>query len=238
MRTVEHIHDGTGFKSRLAVPPGPGPHPGVMVMHDGRGVGPFVCDRAERLAGEGYAALAVDMHGDGAFFATGDEGSKRVMALMAEGARLRARVVAAFEAFRGLDEVDAGRIGAIGFCFGGRCVLELARSGSDAKAVASFHGTLNTHLPAAPGAVCARVLALHGALDPFAPRPAVDAFQQEMAAAGADWQMTIYGGAYHGFTDPISDEMRQVMAGVGYDAVVDRLSWSQALAFLDAALRG
>jgi dienelactone hydrolase len=117
-------------------------------------------------------------------------------------------------------------------------VLELARSGAPARAVASFHGTLETHAPARTGEVRARVLALCGALDPFAPKADLDAFQAEMAAARADWQLTLYGGALHGFTDPIADEMRAVMEGVGYDPLADRLSWSQATAFLDAALKG
>jgi dienelactone hydrolase len=206
-----------------------------MVMHDGRGVGDFVCARAARLAEAGYAALAVDMHGEGKFFTDTAEGAALVMAMMADTPRLRAQVAAAFDAFAALPEVDAGRIGAIGFCYGGRCVLELARSGRS-RGVVSFHGTLGTQQPAGPGQVKARVLVLTGALDPFAPKGDIDTFQAEMAAAGADWQMTLYGGGLHGFTDPISDEMRAAMPGVGYDAVIDKLSWAQATAFLEAAL--
>src|SRR5207302_10886989 len=105
MRTFEHAHDGITFKGQLALPAGPGPHPGVMVMHDGRGVGDFVCERAARLAEAGYAALATDMHGEGRFFTDTAEGSALVMAMMADTPRLRARVVAAFEAFRRLPGV-------------------------------------------------------------------------------------------------------------------------------------
>jgi dienelactone hydrolase len=237
MRTVEYACQGR-FIGRLAVPAGPGPHPGIMVMHDGRGAGDFVCARAEHLAEAGYVALAADMHGEGKVFSDAAAGAAATMALRADGPRLRERVLVAFAAFRDLPEVDAARVGAIGFCFGGQCVLELARSGADAKAVVSFHGTLDTHEPAAPGAVKASVLALTGALDPFAPKAHVEDFQAEMTAAGADWQMTVYGAGLHGFTDPIANEMRKVMPGVGYDARIDRLSWAQAMAFLDAALRG
>jgi dienelactone hydrolase len=238
MRTVEHAHEGLRFRSRLFAPARGGPRPGVMVMHDGRGVGDFVCERAERLAAAGYAAMAVDMHGEGRFFRDAAEGAALVMTMRQDGARLRARVVAAFEAFAAQPEADRGRIGAIGFCYGGRCVLELARSGAPARAAVSFHGTLETHAPAEPGQVRARVLALSGALDPFAPEAELEAFRAEMAQAGADWQLTIYGGAYHGFTDPIADEMRKAMPGVGYDPLADRLSWAQAMAFLEAALEG
>jgi dienelactone hydrolase len=238
MQTVEHVHGGVTFRSRLALPAGRGPHPGVMVMHDGRGVGDFVCDRARRLAEAGYAALAVDMHGEGRFYADTAEGSALVMAMMADTPRLRARVVAAFEAFAALPQVDPARIGAIGFCYGGQCVLELARSGANARAVVSFHGVLTTQQPARPGEVKAGVLVLTGALDPFAPVADVEAFRAEMTAAQADWQVTTYGGALHGFTDPIADEMQRTMPGVGYDPVVDKLSRAQSMAFLEAALRG
>lgn len=238
MRSFEHTHDGVTFVGKLAVPPGPGPHPGILVMHDGQGVGDFVCRRAQSLAALGYAALATDMFGGGKRHTDPAESTPVVMALRKDGPRLRDRVAASYDAFQALPEVDANRIGAIGYCFGGQCVLELARSGRNAKAVVSFHSTLGTYERAQPGAVKAKVLALTGALDPFAPPKAVAAFQEEMVAAGANWQMTVYGEGKHGFTDPISDEMAAVIPGVGYDPVLDRLSWAQALAFLEAGLQG
>jgi dienelactone hydrolase len=237
LRPFEYKHEGLSLIGRLAMPPGPGPHPGILVMHDGRGVGEFVCRRAEDLAAAGYVAMASDMFGGGKRFSEPAESTRVVMALRNDGPRLRERVVASYEAFGTLPEVDASRIGAIGYCFGGQCVLELARSGADAKAVVSFHGTLGTHQPARPGAVNAKALVLTGALDPFVPPKDLEAFQEEVTAARANWQMTIYGGGKHGFTDPISDEMMAVMPGVGYDRLLDRLSWAQAMAFLDAIVR-
>jgi dienelactone hydrolase len=237
-RTFEYAHEGVGFRGQLALPPGAGPHPGVLVMHDGQGVGDFVVQRACDLAALGYAALAADMYGEGRRYTDPAQSTPAVLALRKDGARLRSRVVAAFDAFRGLPEVDAARIGAIGYCFGGQCVLELARSGAAARGVVSFHGTLRTHAAAQPGEVKAKVLALSGALDPFAPAADVAAFQAEMGAAGVDWQLTLYGRGYHGFTDPISDQMRSRMEGVGYDPLIDRLSWAQATAFLEAVVRG
>jgi dienelactone hydrolase len=207
-------------------------------MHDGQGVGDFVQERAASLAQLGYAALATDMFGGGKRHTNPAESTPVVMALRKDVALLRCRIVTAFEAFRGLPEVDADRIGAIGFCFGGQCVLELARSGSDAKGVVSFHGTLGTKSPATPGSVKAKVLALTGALDPYVPAKDVEAFQAEMAGAGVEWQLTVYGSGRHGFTDPISDNTPELGDAVGYSALLDKLSWAQALSFLDATVKG
>jgi dienelactone hydrolase len=236
LRTVEHEHDGIVFKGQLALPAAPGPHPGVLVFHDGQGVGEFVIRRAQLLADLGYAALAADMFGGGRRHTDPAESIPAVMALRKNGPQLRERVVATFRAFTALPEVEASRVAAIGYCFGGQCVLELARSGAPAQAVVSFHGTLGTHQAARPGEVKARILALTGARDPYAPKEDVEAFQAEMAQA-ADWQMTVYGRGLHGFTDPIAAEMTDRVPGVGYDPLLDKLSWAQATAFLDASLR-
>ena len=236
MQPFDYDHDGIGLRGQLALPTGTGPHPGIMVMHDGQGVSEFMCAKAQALAAVGYAALATDMFGGGRRPTNIQDTMNLVMALRKDEPLLRRRVLASFEAFRAHAAVDARRVGAIGYCFGGQCVLELARSGADAKGVVSFHGVLSAQHPSRPGAVQAKVLVLTGALDPFAPPRHVAAFQEEMRAAGAEWHMTIYGGAKHGFTDPISDAKAAEMEGVGYDALADRLSWAQALAFLDATV--
>jgi dienelactone hydrolase len=126
---------------------------------------------------------------------------------------------------------------AIGFCFGGQCVLELARTGADVKAVVSFHGLLGTQIPTPRGGVKAMVLAITGALDPFVPESDVQRFQEEMAAAEADWHLTIYGQGWHAFTDPDVSTHHDI-PGVRYDPALDHLSWSQATAFLATALHG
>jgi dienelactone hydrolase len=218
----------TGF---LAVPDGPGPHPGVLVMHSALGLGDLVRRRAGDLAALGYVALAPDMYGVGRELSR-EESGPHFLALQNDPAELRVRVRAAFDALAVRDDVDAARIGAIGYCFGGQCALELARTGAQVQAVVSFHGLLRTSSPAQPGAVRAEVLSISGALDPYIPAADVADFQQEMTAAGVRWQTTVYSEGRHAFTDPATGDI----PGTGYDPVLDRLSWAQAVAFLDATV--
>jgi dienelactone hydrolase len=236
LQTFDYAHDGVALKGRLAIPAGAGPHPAVLVMHDARGLGELVQRRARDLAAAGYVALATEMYGGGVRAEDPRAHGALFAALQDEPERLRGRVVAAFEALRALPAVDAGRIGAIGFCFGGQCVLELARSGAQTRAVVSFHGLLTSRLPARAGAVKAKVLVLTGVRDPFAPVEDVRAFEAEMTDAGVDWQMTLYGEGWHAFTDPSAAEMHMV-PGLRYDPLLAKLSWAQATAFLDATLR-
>ncbi len=132
--------------------------------------------------------------------------------------------------------MDPGRVAAVGYCFGGTCVLELARDGGDVRAVVSFHGGLTTTAPAAAGGVTAKVLSCTGADDPFIPAAQVQAFGQEMTAAGADWQTVVYGNAAHSFTNPGADQAG--MAGVKYDATADRRSWAAMCALFAETLAG
>jgi dienelactone hydrolase len=236
LSTIEYKHDGVTLLGRLARPPGPGPHPAVMVMNDARGQGAMVRQRALELAEAGYVALVTDMYGDGFYSDAPEKGGAFMMALEQAPQTLRDRVLRNLEALKTQPSVDAGRIGAIGYCFGGQCVLELARSGADVRSVVSFHGLLTTEMPARPGAVKAKVLVLTGALDPYAPLGHVQGFQGEMTAAGADYHVTIYGGGWHQFTDPSASGMTTV-PGVKYDPLLSRLSWAQATAMLDATLK-
>jgi dienelactone hydrolase len=146
---------------------------------------------------------------------------------------LRSRVVAWHEWLRERAEVAPGRIAAIGYCFGGQCVLELARSGADVKAVVSFHGLLTTSMPAQAGTVRAHVAVYTGAQDPYAPRKHVDDFQDEMHAAGATWQITNFGRCYHAFTD---EHISATLPGLAYDPVADKVSWAGTLALLKAVI--
>jgi dienelactone hydrolase len=232
----EYRHQDVVMKGALALPEGPGPHPGVLVMHGAHGLGGHARERALRMAEAGYVALATDMYGDGQYFPDPKNSAAVFGALQSDPQLLRARVVAAFEALRGVPRVDARRLGAIGFCFGGQCVLELARSGADARGVVSFHGLLTTAQPARPGEVTAKVLVLAGAKDPYAPAEDIAGFQAEMDAARADWQLTVYGEGWHAFTDP--DAALHDTPGVRYAPLIDRLSWAQSMAFLDAVVRG
>lgn len=155
--------------------------------------------------------------------------------LRADPERLRARGQAALSTLAGLQQVDASRLAAIGFCFGGSVALELARAGADLKAVVSFHGVLATKLPAEAGRVRASVLVLTGAEDPLAPPDQVAAFEAEMRAADvADWQVVSYGNTLHGFTNPAADG--SMMRTALYHARSDRRSWTAMRAFLDETL--
>lgn len=239
----DYSHEGTALHGFLARPAGAGPHPAALVMHDALGISTTAKQRARDLAALGYVALVTDMYGGPPESAGGlplgkAERGAQFAALQAEPALFRSRIVSAFETLRGIPGVDAARIGAIGFCFGGQCVLELARSGADAKGVVSFHGLLTSRQPAEAGVVKVRMLVLTGAKDPFAPPADVQAFQAEMAEAGGDWQMTVYGEGWHAFTDPEIETRSAGTAGLKYDPLIAGLSWAQATAFLQATVAG
>ena len=184
----------------------PGPRPAVLVAHDWTGRRNFATGKAEEMAKLGYVGFALDMYGKGVFGADGDvEGNSALMNPLA-GSRpaLRARMLAALDAVRKLGNVDGGKVGAMGYCFGGMCVLELARAGADVRGVISIHGIF------APGGIpnekiTARVLCLHGQDDPMVPPDQVLDLENEMTEAGADWQVHAYGGTMHAFTNPAAD---------------------------------
>ena len=202
-KSIEY-HDGsTVLEGYLAYHDTGAPKPAVLVSHDWSGRRELACKGAERIADMGYAGFALDMYGKGIFGADGD--ADRNGALMApfaqDRALLRRRINAALHAVRLLPQVDATRVAAMGYCFGGLCVLELARSGADVKGVISIHGIF------APGnvpneTISAKVLCLHGHDDPMVPPEQVLALETEMTRANADWQIHVYGGTMHAFTNP------------------------------------
>ena len=199
--------------------------PGVLVFHEGLGLGDFAMARARRLAELGYVALAADMFGDRRQARNLQEVANLVGTLRNEPETLRQRGRAALATLAALPQVDAGRIAAIGFCFGGSVALELAREGADLKAAVSFHGVLTTRTPALPGKVRASVLVMTGADDPLAPPEQVAAFENEMRAAEVrDWQVISYGNTLHGFTNPAADGT--MMRTAVYSAQADRRSWA------------
>ena len=235
LRTIEYEHDGVTLRGELAVPAGAGPHPALLVMHDAQGIGSLVRRRSQELAAQGYVAFAPDMYGGGRRFENARDAGVLLKALYEKPQRLRDRVLAGLEVLKNQSQTDTDRIGALGFCFGGQCVLELARSGADVKAVVSFHGLLKTPLPAEPGVVKAKVLALTGKQDPYAPAADVEGFQKEMEAAQVDWQLTLYGRGYHAFSEPEAVQMTNI-PGIRYDPLLAKLSWSQGTAFIEAAV--
>lgn len=230
---ILHYEDGpTELRGELYRPEA-GDGRAVLVVHEADGIGGNVRRRCEMLAGLGYAALAADVHGGGRVL-EGAEMRDAVDGFRADPERFRRRVRAGLAALATVEDVDPARLVAIGYCFGGTAVLELARSGAPVRAVASFHGLLTTRAPAAAGAISARIAAFTGALDPLVPPDDVATFQAEMMAAEADWQLTVYGRAWHSFTNiGVKDSPDPRMR---YDALADAQSWAAALQFLDMAL--
>ena len=210
--------------------------PGVLVFHEGLGLGDFAMARARMLAELGYVALAADMFGGRRQARNLQEIAKFVGDLRSQPETLRARGRAALARLAALPQVDTSRLAAIGFCFGGSVVLELAREGADLKAVVSFHGVLTTRTPAVAGKVKASVLVLTGAEDPLAPPDQVKAFEDEMRAAHVpDWQVISYGNTLHGFTNPAADG--SMMRTALYSAQADRRSWASMQSLLEEVLR-
>jgi dienelactone hydrolase len=209
-----------------------GQRPGVLVFHEGLGLGDFVMARARRLAELGYVALAADMFGDRRQARNLQEVAKLVGDLRNQPETLRARGRAALTTLAALPQVDVHRMAAIGFCFGGSVALELARDGADLKAVVSFHGVLATTTPAVSGKVKASVLVCTGADDPLAPPEQIKAFEDEMRAAHArDWQVISYGNTLHGFTNPAADG--SMMRTARYSAQADRRAWASMRSLFD-----
>jgi dienelactone hydrolase len=212
-----------------------GKRPGALVFHEGLGLGEHIIERTRRIAQLGYVALAADMFGDRRQAKDLEDMRGLVGDLRNEPPKLRARARAALTTLASLPQVDAGRLCAIGFCFGGSVVLELARDGADLKAVVSFHGVLATKAPALRGAVKAGVLVLTGGDDPLAPPDHVAAFENEMRAAGVrDWQVVTYGNTNHAFTNPAADG--SFLPGTLYNEQSDRRSWAAMSSFLEEAL--
>ena len=206
--------------------------PGVLVFHEGLGLGDFVMARARQLAELGYVALAADMFGDRRQARDLEDMRGLVGDLRNDPAKLRARGRAALATLASQPQVDAGKLCAIGFCFGGSVVLELARDGADLKAVMSFHGVLATKAPALPGKVKASVLVLTGANDPLAPPDHVATFENEMRAADVhDWQVVTYGNTHHAFTNPVADG--SFLPGTLYNEQSDHRSWTAMKSFLE-----
>ena len=195
------VIDGQTYTGRLALPGSAGKHPAVLVAPEWWGLNAYAEQRARELAELGYVALAADLYGAPASndFPTAVARSKP---FYTKPALFSARLNPALAALRARPEVDGQRLAAIGFCFGGSAVLQLARDGADLKVAISFHGGLTTAAPAATDAVRAKIIVCHGGADPFVPPADVAAFSQEMLAAHAAWEFHSYPGAVHAFTNP------------------------------------
>lgn len=215
-------------------PPGhPAKAPVVLVVHAWDGLGDEVRDKASRLAAQGYIAFAIDVHGDGILHTDFSKVQEVLTPFMVNRPMLLDRLLAALAAAKTIPNADADRIGVMGYCFGGTCALDLARSGgADIKAAVSFHGGLAGNGMAAT-VITAPVLVLHGHDDPLVPPQVVAEFQQEMTARKADWQLVSYGHTVHGFTRPDANIPDM---GVVYSPLADKRSWRSMLQFFEEVL--
>jgi dienelactone hydrolase len=232
---IEYHADGARLVGYLAVDDSrPGKRPGVLVAPEGGGLVDLTKSIARRLAEAGYAAFAMDYYGDGKPLADMNDVMPRITAFMADPTTIRARAAEALAVLARQPECDAGKLAAIGYCFGGTTVLELARSGAELKAVVGFHSGLGTTRPQDAKAIKAKVLTCIGYLDPIIPADQRLAFEKEMAEGGVDWRMNLYGGAGHSFTNP--DSGRLGRPGFEYHAETDRRSWAAMLDLFDETL--
>lgn len=214
------------------------PRPGILVVHEWWGLNDYARERARMLAELGYTAMAIDMFGDGKSTDHPQEAQAFVQALESRRGLAEQRFRAAKAVLTQHPSVAAEQIGAIGYCFGGGLVLEMARLGADLDAVVSFHGTLATENPAQEGDVRARILVLNGEEDPMVPAQSIVAFKQEMDAAVVDYQFINYPGATHGFTNPAADSVgKRYRMPLAYDAQADAQSWQAMREFLAETFR-
>lgn len=228
-QTVHYTSGGTPLQGYLVWDDAiAGKRPGVLVVHEFWGLNDYARSRARQLAQLGYTALAVDMYGGGKAATHPSDAQEFMHSVLSRADVMKKRFVAAEAVLQQEESVDPNNIGAIGYCFGGYVVLQMAREGVPLKAVASFHGMLGTEHPAQPNTVKAKVAAFNGADDNMVTPQAIETFKQEMQNAGVDYQFVNYPGAKHGFTNPEADAIaQQFNLPVAYNAVADKDSWQQ-----------
>jgi dienelactone hydrolase len=229
-QTIEYKQGETSLEGFLAYDGSiQGKRPGVLVVHQWKGLSDYEKKRAEMLAKLGYNVFCVDIYGKGIRPKEANDAAAEAGKYKSNRQLLRARVNAGLDVLRTQELTDPKRIAAIGYCFGGTTVIELARSGADIAGVVSFHGALDSPSPADGKNVKCKVLALHGADDPFVPAKDVAAFEDEMRQAKVDWQLVAYGGAVHSFTDwnAGGDNSK----GAAYNENADRRSWEAMKSF-------
>jgi len=221
-REVTYTQGDTSLRGMLAWDDELGARPAVLVAPTWAGCTDFERDQATRLAGLGYVGFAVDMYGDGATGADKEECTALMTPVVSDRSLLQARIGAAAEAARAQAEVSDQPVAAIGFCFGGLCVLDLARARDDIAGVVSLHGLLMPADNLPEPTISAKVLVLHGYDDPMVPPEQVVAFASEMTAAGCDWQLHAYGQTLHAFTNP---EANDPDFGTVYSATASRRAY-------------
>jgi len=229
-RLVEYEDEGVVLEGLLAWDDAiDGQRPGVMVAHAWAGRTDFEDDKARQLARLGYNGFALDLYGKGVRGASTEENAALMQPFLDDRRMLQQRLLLSLNTMRGQAEVDADRVAAIGFCFGGLCVLDIARTGEDLAGVVSFHGLFGSPGNTSGNSIAAKVLALHGWNDPMATPDQVVGFAEELTAMGADWQIHGYGNTLHAFTNP---EANDPEFGTVYSERADRRSWMSMQNFL------
>ena len=205
--------------------------PGVLVVHEWTGIGTLVKSKAIELAKSGYIAMCADIYGKGVRPSNIEEANIISSLYKNNRSLLRHRLLLALDQLKKIDAVDTNKIAAIGFCFGGMAVLELGRTNAEIKGIVSFHGSLETPEEFKAKHINPKILVLHGSEDPLIPQSEVLAFINEMRSAQADWQIHIYGGAYHSFMNPEAGNNKDM--GVAYNEKIAQRAWIQMQSFLD-----
>ncbi len=229
-RLIDYEDGGTVLEGQLAWDDSiDGPRPGVMVCHAWAGRSEFENNKAAELAKLGYTGFALDLYGKGVLGSGTDENAALMQPFLDDRSMLQQRLLLSLDSMREQAEVDQSRVAAIGFCFGGLCVLDIARSGADIGGVVSFHGLFGAPGNTEGNTIKAKVLALHGWNDPMAPPDAAVALGQELTSMGADWQLHGYGNTMHAFTNPDANDPG---FGTVYSESADRRSWTSMQNFL------
>jgi dienelactone hydrolase len=229
-KEIEYKSDNTLFRGFVAYDDASAkPKPCVLIAHDWSGRGEAFCNKAKELAQMGYVGFALDMYGDAKLGFTTEERRALLTPIMSDRKTVVARMLAAYQTAKGLPEVNSHKMAAMGYCFGGLCVLDLARSGADLKGVVSFHGLLAAPEQTVCEKIRAKVLVLHGYDDPMVKPAAVNQFAHEMTMKKVDWQIHMYGLTQHSFTNP---EANDDTLGLHYNAKADKRSWESTVLFL------
>lgn len=234
-KTILEYRDGATALRGVLLTPGTasGRRPGIVLFPDARGIGTHAIACAERLATLGFVVLVADLYGEGRTAPDVPQAIELMNALRADTARWRGRAEAALNAVAQQDTVDATRLAAIGYCFGGTTALELARTGAALSAVVSFHGGFPNERPEDSANIKAKVLICHGAADTLVSLTQLANFERDLRQTSVDWQAHVYGGAAHGFTNP---ELKGAsVPNLAYDESADRRSWSAMLGLLEDA---
>ncbi|MBA1278578.1 dienelactone hydrolase family protein [Stutzerimonas stutzeri] len=210
-----------------------GKRPGVVVVHEWWGLNDYAKSRARDLAELGYSALAIDMYGEGKNTEHPKDAMSFMQAALADADAAKGRFNAGLDLLKHQQQTDAANLAAVGYCFGGKVVLDMARQGAPLAGVVSFHGALATQTRAVPGSVKARVLVEHGSEDSMVSVDDVAALNAEMVKAGADYRFVNLPGAKHGFTNPGADKFQEKGVDVAYNKAADERSWKDMQRFLD-----